>query len=241
MGFLLFRSLLLFGMLLVLAPWQAEAEQVEIYCYQQRTGSQVDYFDWQLTRGSSLHLKTRQQLELTETRFNSDLSTLRWKIQNVDSQTDLTVDRAGNTLVMQGVFAGEIINKEVHIDAAPWYQALSVSLRQFTDHDKETLHFWSIRPDTLDVHRLQVTRQKNTLIDIGNDSVSTIQLKIQPTGWRAPFWSANYWLRENDGVFVRYQGRSGPPGAPETSILITDSGSTGPVKPVKKSCEFQTQ
>ncbi len=234
MCFIFFRSLLLFGMILVLAPWEAEAEQVEIYRYQQRTGSQVDYFDWQLTRGSSLQLKTRQPLELTETRFNSDLSTLSWKIQNVDSETDLAVYREGNTLVMQGAFAGQIINKEVQIDAAPWYQALSVSLRQFTSHDTETIHFWSIRSDTLDVHRLQVTRQKNTVIDIGNDSVPTIQLKIQPTGWRAPFWSANYWLRENDGVFVRYQGSSGPPGAPETSIIITDSGSIGPVKPVKK-------
>ncbi len=220
MSCLLFRVLLLIGMILVLPFWQAEAEQVEIYRYQQRTGSQVDYFDWQLSRGSGLHLKTRQQLELTETRFNNDLTTLSWKMQNPESQTDLTVERLGNLLVMKGVFAGKVINKEVQIDDAPWYQALSVSLRQFTDHTAETIQFWSIRSDTLDVHRLQVIRQKNTLIDIGNDSVPTIQLKIQPTGWRAPFWSANYWLREQDGVFLRYQGRSGPPGAPVTSITM---------------------
>lgn len=226
MSYFFVRSLLLFGMILLHLPWQAGAEQVEIYRYQQRTGLQVDYLDWQLTRGSSFHLKTRQRLELTETRFNSDLSTLSWKIQNADSQTDLTVERMGNNLVMQGTFKGAVINKEVQIDSAPWYQALSVSLRQFTDHEIDIIHFWAIRADTLDVHRLQAARQKNVLTDIGNDTVPTIQLKIQPTGWRAPFWNANYWLRENDGVFVRYQGRSGPPGSPTTSVVLPGPEST---------------
>ncbi len=224
------RSLLLVCVILALAPWQTKAEQAEIYRYQQQTGSQIDYFDWHLSRSATLHLQTRQQMELTETRFNNDLSTLSWKIQNSNSKTDLMVERRGNTLVMQGIFKGKVVNQEEPIDEAPWYQALSVSLRQFTDHEKKTIHFWSIRPDTLDVHRLQVTRQKNTLIDIGNDSESTIQLKIQPTGWRAPFWSANYWLREQDGVFLRYQSRSGPPGAPVTSITIVTQDSTLPFK-----------
>lgn len=227
---LLLRSLLLVSLILALAPWRSGAEQAEIYRYQQQTGSQVDYFDWHLNRGAFLHLQTRQQMELTETRFNNDLSTLSWKIQNPDSRTDLIVERRGNTLVMQGLFEGKVVNQEEPIDEAPWYQALSVSLRQFTDHEKDIIHFWSIRPDTLDIHRLQVTRQKNTLIDIGNDSVSTIQLKIQPTGWRAPFWSANYWLREHDGVFLRYQSRSGPPGAPVTSITMVVQDSILPFK-----------
>lgn len=230
MSFSLFRAIPLVCMILLLPFWQAEAEteQVESYRYQQHTGSQVDFFDWQLTRGENLHLKTRQLEEFTQTEFNNDLSTLSWKIQNPDSQTRLTVERAGNTLVMRGSFAGEVINKEVQIDAAPWYQALSVSLRQFIDLEKESIQFWTIRADTLDIHRLQVTRQKNTLLEVGHDVVPTIQLKIQPVGWRAPFWSANYWLREDDGVFLRYQGRSGPPGAPVTTVVLTDSDLTDP-------------
>jgi len=228
MGFSLFRAISLVCMILLLPFWLAEAEQVDIYRYQQQTGGQVDLFDWKLTKGENLHLKTRQQEEFTQTTFNSDLSTLSWNMQNSQSGTDLTVNRAGNTLVMRGLFAGEVINKEVQIDAAPWYQALSVSLRQFIDPGQKSIQFWTIRSDTLEVHRLQVTRQKTTLLEVGSDSVATIQLKIQPTGWRAPFWNANYWLREKDGVFIRYQGRSGPPGAPVTSVVLTDTGFSDP-------------
>ncbi len=224
----LLRSLLLVCVILAPAPWWVAADQVEMYRYQQRTGSQVDYFDWRLNRSATLHLQTRQEMELTETKFNSDLSTLSWKIQNPDSRTDLMVERRGNTLVMEGTFKGEVISNEVPIDAAPWYQALSVSLRQFVDLEKETVHFWTIRADTLDVHRLQVSRQKTTSLTVGNRSVATVQLKIQPAGWRAPFWSANYWLREDDGVFLRYQGRSGPPGMPLTSVVLADAELTGP-------------
>lgn len=216
----LLRSVVLVCVILASAPWQVAAEQVESYRYKHVTGSQVHYFDWQLNSGETLYLQTRQQLELTETRFNSDLSTLSWKIRDSDSLTDLTVERRGNSLVMQGTFKGEILSKEEPIDEAPWYQALSVSLRQFVELEQESVHFWTIRADNLEVHQLRASRQKNTSIMVGNDSVATIQLKIQPTGWRAPFWSANYWLREKDGVFLRYQGRSGPPGAPTTVITM---------------------
>lgn len=227
MSFSLFRAMSLVCMILLLHFWLAEAEQVETYRYQQQTGEQVDLFDWQLTKGENLHLKTRQQEEFTQTTFNSDLSTLSWNMQNPQSGTDLTVNRAGNTLVIRGLFAGEVINKEVQIDAAPWYQALSVSLRQFIDPGQKSIQFWTIRSDTLEVHRLQVTRQKTTLLEVSSDSVATIQLKIQPTGWRAPFWSANYWLREKDGVFIRYQGRNGAPGTPLTSVVMVSPDATG--------------
>lgn len=222
------RSIMLVCLSLLLFPWQVDASQLETYVYQQNTGSQVVFFDWQLTRDDSFHLKTHQQKEFTETTFNSDLSTLSWHIQSPQTRTDLTINRAGDTLVMRGLFEGEVINRGVQIDAAPWYQALSVSLRQFIAPGQETIQFWTIRPDTLDVHQLQATREKSTLLQIGDDSIATIQLKIQPVGWRAPFWSANYWLREKDGVFIRYQGRSGPPGTPLTRIELIDLDVTAP-------------
>jgi hypothetical protein len=215
-------------LVLMLSPCPSAAEQMESYRYQQLTGSQVVYIDWQLAKGETLRLQTRQQEELTQTRLSSDLSTLSWKILNPQNRTDLTVNRAGDTLAMQGVFAGEVINKEVQIDAAPWYQALSVSLRQFIAPGQDSIQFWTIRPDTLDVHRLQAVRQENTFLKIGHDSIPSILLKIQPFGWRASLWSAQYWLRENDGVFIRYQSRSKVPGAPSVSVVLVDPDAPDP-------------
>ncbi len=218
--YFIYRFAGLLVVILILSAGQTPAGEVERYRYQQRTGAQTEYFDWRLSKGAELQLHTRQQQETTTTVFNPDLSTLSWSINSPNTQTALTVIRTGDTLVMNGVFEGDDINKKVSIDPAPWYQALSVSLRQFVDPQQESVHFWTIRPDTLDVHRLQVSKQKTTSIDIDDYSVAAIQLKIQPTGWRAPFWSANYWLGKDDGVFIRYQGRSGPPGTPLTSVVL---------------------
>lgn len=217
------RSVRLLFIILIPFSGQTLAAEVEVYRYQQRTGVETEYFDWRLTKGTDLHLHTRQQEESTTTVFNRELSTLSWSINNPRTRTDLTVTRRGDLLVMLGLFEGDDINKEVQIDPAPWYQALSVSLRNFVDPQQDSVEFWIIRPDTLEVHRLQVIRQKITSIDIDDRTFAAIELKIQPTGWRAPFWSANYWLRKDDGVFIRYQGRSGPPGTPLTSVALDPS------------------
>ena len=215
-----YRSVMLLPVILITLSGQLDAANVEAYRYLQRTGEQTAYFDWRLSKGSKLQLDTRQQEESTTTVFNPDLSTHSWSIDSPGTRTALTVTRIGDTLVMLGTLAGDNINREVPIDPAPWYQALSVSLRPFVDPHQESVLFWTIRPDTLDVHRLQVSKEKTTTIEIDNHTVSAIQLKIQPTGWRAPFWSANYWLGKKDGIFIRYQGQSGPPGTPLTSVMF---------------------
>lgn len=205
----------------LIVPGAAQSSSpIEHHEYHKQTGSESLHFDWQLTRGEDLTLLTTLGNQRDTTRMGHDLSTRSWSVDDPQAKTLIKVFRQGRKLVFQGLFNGDEIDRKVKIDSAPWYQALSLSLRQFTDSEKKSIEFWSIRPDTLDVHRLKVFREAEENIRVNNVTCETIKLKIQLTGLKSVFWSCYYWLRKRDGLFVRYEGPSGPPGWPLTTVEL---------------------
>jgi hypothetical protein len=102
----------------------------------------------------------------------------------------------------------------------PWYQALSLSLRALRDAEKGSLEFWTLRPDNLEVHKLRAVRKGVEMLEVDGKQVAALKLGVSLTGLKAMFWHCSYWLRESDGVFLRYRGPSGPPGCPETEVRL---------------------
>ncbi|MEA3363760.1 MAG: hypothetical protein U9Q61_10900 [Thermodesulfobacteriota bacterium] len=205
-----------------MAPLSA-AQSVEQHRYLKKTGSVIIPFNWQLEQGDNLKLTTDLGKERDITRMDADFSTQSWSIDDPTAKTKMGVFRNGNELTFSGVFKDKKIERTVTIDAAPWYQALSLSLRQFTDPSREHIEFWSIRPDNLAIHHLQVTREAEEILTLEGISSTAIKLKIRLTGLKSAFWSCYYWLRKSDGVFIRYEGPSGPPGWPLTIVELIDT------------------
>ncbi|MBN2792921.1 MAG: hypothetical protein JXQ81_10470 [Desulfuromonadales bacterium] len=212
---------LLIGLFLNLMLTESQSSDlVEHHEYVKVTGDKIWPFDWNLIRDDGLTLLTTLGHQRDTTQMAGDLSTHKWHVDDPRAKTLITVLRQDQKLVFQGKFNGKKVDRQVRIDSAPWYQALSLSLRQFSDPDKKGLEFWSIRPDTLDVHRLKVSKVAEENLEINNVLCSTIKLKIQLTGFKSAFWSCYYWLRKADGLFVRYEGPSGPPGWPLTTVEL---------------------
>jgi len=46
------------------------------------------------------------------------------------------------------------------------------------------------------------------------------KVTLSRQGILAAFWQANFWFRESDRIFIRYQGTHGPPGTSETVVLL---------------------
>lgn len=202
---------------------QASGLSVEQHRYLKKTGTKTQFFDWRLEKGSDLVLTSVLGTEHDVTRMKADFSTYSWTVDDPAVGTHLSVSRNGKTLIMHGMFKGKKIQRTVTIDEDPWYQALSISLRQFVDPQLMSRKFWTIRSDTLDVYRLQVHREEQAVKGMeGKYGGQAIRLKIQLTGFRAAFWSCHYWLRKMDGVFLRYEGPSGPPGWPMTTVKLID-------------------
>ncbi len=220
----MFRFVCIFLMaLIVLVPQLCFAEQ---HIYRQTTGDKEVLLSWSLLAVDNSELTTTIGPELDVTYFDGDYATHRWTVDDPETQTRLEVRREENRLIFAGVFRGEALEKSVDIDDSPWYQALSYALRLYHEGEGERQEFWSVRPDTLDVYRMQVNLVGEEQLTIQGETIATLKLKIRLTGLRAKFWSSSYWLRKNDGVFVRYEGPSGPPGSPMTVVELHDDGAS---------------
>jgi len=214
---LLFLSSLA-GLLLLSSPCPAPA--AESRCYRQQTGEQVSWFAWDYAPTSG-YLETRDRLEQYRLWSNADLATRRWQLNNPAGRTRIEVERRDNTLVWTGLIAGEAVNRTEQIDSAPWFQALSLSLQSLLENDCQSVDFWMVRPDTLELHKLQASRKGWSRPDWAHGNDKVLQVRVTVPGIPSFIWHSDYWL-DADGRFLRFQGKTGLVGNQMTIVELLD-------------------
>ena len=115
--------------------------------------------------------------------------------------------------------------KTLKIDGTDWYQASSLSLCGFVaSAEKETI-FWTIRSDTLTGHQIKAVKQSVETVDVKGSMQKAVRIELSLTGLLSYFWKSDYWFSVHEGVFLKFQGPSGPPGSPVTTITHTQCSS----------------
>ncbi len=180
--------------------------------------------DWRLEEDEPFRLVADIGAERDITRVDSRLATKSWQVSDPENDSDFRVWREGDELRFEGRFRGEPLDRTEKIDPAPWYQALSISLRPLIDASSSEMEFWSLRPGTLGAHKLRVSRQGEEVLEVLGEKAPAVKLEIRLTGLKSMLWSCHYWLRKSDGLFLRYEGPSGPPGWPMTRVTLQQRG-----------------
>jgi len=195
---------------------------VEVHHYREVTGDSVKEVTWQLQRGDALVLTYSSPTERHVTTTGRAYNTLRWKVVDSASDTDLIATRKENTITIEGRFKGQTVEKTLEIDACPWFQATSLSLRDLIASSDNERSFWTIRLDTLSVHKLKATKKEVQEIESGGTWRQVQRVRLRPDGFLAPFWKSDYWFTLPENVFYRFEGPSGPPGSPMTIVTFQD-------------------
>lgn len=215
-----FAGGLLLTALLGLILNQVANASADSYRYRKQTGKETREFLWTLEQGREIRLTAESSEDCHLTLMDPTLTTRQWRLVNPGTATEITVRREKDVLLLNGRFEGQPVARAIEIDSDPWYQALSLSLRALRDAEKQSLEFWTLRPDNLEVHKLRAVRKGVEMLEVDGKQVAALKLEVSLTGLKAMFWRCNYWLRESDGVFLRYRGPSGPPGCPETEVRL---------------------
>jgi hypothetical protein len=190
----------------------------EFYHFRKVTGEYIENTSWHLRKGDSLVLTYSSPGEHHVTMTSMRYDTIRWTVLNKDEQTDLMAQRYDDIIVIKGRFKGQPIEKTLTIDSGPWYQATSLSLRDLIASDDTERIFWTIRYDTLTAHRIRAVKQSQETVQMVGNQLSLIHIRLTLPGMLAPLWKSNYWFSLPDGVFFRFEGPSGPPGMPKTTV-----------------------
>ena len=191
--------------------------------YREQTGDESFLFLWQAqsTPDEVTVTVTQRQGEEVYTSVNtSEGTTLSWQYSK-QPDTDVRVERKGDRLIFSGRFEGKTVAKEESVDKRPWYQPLSYSLHCMEKRQQNTASFWTIRPDNLEVLTLKAEREgSGRLPEADGSALPANKVVIRLEGLLSALWSAEYWFRQGDNLFVRYRGTHGPPGVAETVITL---------------------
>ena len=207
------------------------ARPSEGYRYRQQTGDKVEYFDWLLEKSANLLLTATSKTETFCTIMDSDLHTHGWTVDNPAEQTAVEAKRQSDSITLTGVWHGQPLRKTLHIDAAPWYQAMSLSMRAVLDSPETSVTFWTLRPDELQPLKLKATKKGMDILEIGGRAIQAQKIEIRLTGLGGLLGHSLYWLRAKDGLFLKYQGPNGLPGVACTTITLERELSSSAVAP----------
>ena len=206
--------------LLTLLPATGFSEPLEGYRYRQQTEDKIEYFDWLLEKPGDFHLSAVSDSEIHRTALDNNLNTESWSLDNPEQQTSVKARREADRIILTGHWHGERIDKQLRIDAAPWYQAMSLSLRTFLASSQDSLEFWTLRPDKLQPLKLRVTKKELETVQIEGQPVEAQRLEVRLTGLGSLLGHSLYWFRPSDGLFLKYQGPNGMPGLATTTITL---------------------
>ena len=216
------RAILPFCIAMLLMATIAPAS-APVLRYREQTGNDSFLFSWQADTaqdGATVIVTQRQGEEMFRSVNTPEGITSAWHYTKMPD-TDVRVERQGNQLHFQGRVAGETIDKREPIDERPWFQPLSYSLRCVVARQEQQASFWTIRPDTLEPLTLKAERDGSAqLPQTSGPALMASRMIIRLDGVMSALWSAEYWFRQGDNLFVHYRGTHGPPGTAETVISL---------------------
>jgi len=207
-------------MLLPGCPAGADDSQKISHRYVETTGRQSNEFLWMLAEGSPCIITVGHKGTTFENICDPDGRTREWRQTGPD--TRLAARRAEHTIKLAGVMQGRTLDKSFTIDDAPWYQPLTFSLRTFLQSPKTGEAFWLLLSDRLRAVKMQAEKAGEETLTIAGKPVLAWKVRVRPAGLLSMLWEGTYWYRVPDGLFVRYEGANGLPGADKTVIEIVE-------------------
>jgi hypothetical protein len=153
-------------------------------------------------------------------------TTVRFLVQSMARKLDYTVIREGNLLRYAGVMGGKPLARTQKIDGNPWFETIEISFRGFSRSARTTPSiFWVVQPWEAKAYLMQAVNEGEETISVGTTQIKAMRVRVNPSGLLARFWSALYWFRSSDGLYVRYEAVRGLPGTPPTVVQLASESS----------------
>jgi hypothetical protein len=213
----------------------AHASAMESYRYEETIGDVAKEFQWCLDKSEPMRLLYQCADETDITRIDASFATVQWEMEKKSDGTSLHARRLPDAIIIQGRWKGQQINKKLPIDDAPWYQATSCSFRPFVLSSRKEIRFWTVRYDTLKAHKIRAVKKRRQVLHLNGAEEDAVEVELRLSGMLALFWKCSYWFRRSDGVFLRFEGPSGPPGAPDMVVEYRGPAAPCPSRPSQRT------
>jgi hypothetical protein len=131
----------------------------------------------------------------------------------------ISLVRIADTIEMEVLSEEKKEKKSLAIDGAPWYESMEVGLGCFAMSGVQREDFWVVDVDRRKATKMSAKRAGTETIDCSGSRVSAVRVLVTAAGVPALFYSVTYWFRQNDGLYLRFEGVRGGPGTPKTIVI----------------------
>ena len=189
--------------------------------YEETTGDKTIVSKWVVkSSADSYEVIAKSPGEYHRVVCTRDYSTNSWEYQQEEAGTDLRARWEKDLLIIRGMHNKKVVQKEIELHQLPWFQFVEFSLADFIQSDKDKTEFWIIQPYNLKHYKMVAIKERTEMIVVADQEVEAIRVKVTLPGIASIFWSARYWYRKSDGVYLRYEGVRGGPGTPKTVVEL---------------------
>ena len=193
--------------------------------YKISSGEDVNYSTFSISEKGSQILytynhETEEQINYYDQNGVTQIFTHKDSLNNID----YSAVKDGKRIILKGNSGEKNINKTIKIDDNPWKQSMSYSLSEFALGKEEKITFWIVRLDKLKGAKIQAKKIEKEDIQVNEKQYNAVKVKISAPGLLSNFWHGNYWFRCSDGLFLKYEGLNGLPGAGKTIIEFLEKG-----------------
>lgn len=131
--------------------------------------------------------------------------------------------RKGNDIEIV-INGGAPVPAKGNIDSSPWYATIDYSLSRFLADGGSTTTFWTVNPANGKAYKMKATKMKTESVTIGGRPEKAVHVQVTANGVPAVFFNINYWYRESDLLFLKFEGTRGAPGTPKYVIELASEG-----------------
>lgn len=182
--------------------------------YLSKCGDRQETIVWQEKKtNGKIYLYVTQKNEQHEYVMNKSFQTEKWKVTNMQLQTDLTIELRNNIYSITGKFKGKSIAKTIKSNGYTWYQNIAYNAGALLK-DKKTVKYECFRPDNIKLYTMVAKAQGIEQFNGTNANKIIVSL----TGFLSAFWSCSYYFDPATLNFIGYKGVNGKPGTQETII-----------------------
>lgn len=131
--------------------------------------------------------------------------TLFW--QYIDTKKDIDVEsyKVEDTVKINGVFEGKVIDKSEDLDGLTWRQVFPMGLENEIKINKKYT-FKALAPDgprALDISKMSIKREKVERVEVEGKTYESIKVKVSLPGLLSIFWSGEYWYLEDEMLILK--------------------------------------
>lgn len=128
--------------------------------------------------------------------------TISWRLTDPAAASDLHAERNGDVIRVTGSLKGREVDRELRVDAAPWYQIFGPGIADLLSPDAARMEFWVVNPDDLATHKMLARQAGTERREVTGAQVDTFKIHFSPAGALAPFWGADFWYRPSDSAWL---------------------------------------